>query len=164
MVKLMLPAWSTSSLSEGETPWAVFSNMRHDCANALAEPLLTQSINELLTTKEPLKLFALAACVLLELMCCSTPLLVNTELLKASEDIPTMAIVTDYRVGVNAVTNAFGYVFRGVFYFNERCPFAALFAWGVAYASSASSPLADAVASLDDDVAVSFENPFRKFL
>jgi hypothetical protein len=163
MVKLMLPAWSTSSLSAGETPWAVFSNMRHDSANALAEPLLTQSINELLTTKDPMKLFVLAGCVLLELLCCSVKLLVNTDLLKAS-DLPTLAVVTDNRVGVNSVVNAFGYVSKGVFYYNEMSPFAAISAWAAAYASCASSPLVDAVVILDDDVAVSFANPFHKFL
>jgi hypothetical protein len=163
LIKQTLPAWKSSTFFVDEPPWAVFSATFPETANTLASPILNLSATELLAQCTHAQVFAIAGCLALELTNCEFPIVINTEILRAGA-CPTLAMVTDLCVGPNEITDAYGYMWNGVFYHSKGDPYAAIYAWVAKCASSQADPVFVDLAGCSDDGPVSPHNPFHKFL
>lgn len=159
IVQLRCPAWTCAALAAKERPYEVASLVHTDNTNLVVHPLLTTAVSKLLHTLHDNELFCVVAAIAIEMaagtkMC----LLINSQLLSADPQVPTLAAIKA-PFEINGATDVCGYMLHGDFHIAST-PEQAVLSWAKVYKPDGF--LAKIVSTAEDEVPL--DNPFSKFL
>ena len=155
---LKIPAWISCAVADDERPYAFVTRCHKSDTNPVVQPLIKESVEDLLRQSTGFEKFCIVAALALELTNHSSSIAFNRELLHQPSEIPTFAATRQPFTSSRDVLHEFGYVHNSTFYVFED-PLEAVKAWS--FAVNASSAFSEVCC---DERVLSFDNSFAKFL
>lgn len=155
---LKIPPWLTCALANDERPYALVTRCHGADTNPLVQPLIKESVEDLLALSTGYEQFCILAALALELTDTSSGIAFNKQLLHKDPRIPTFAVVREPFTSKAGIKHEFGYIHNHVFNVFAN-PYEAVSAWALA--------VSDASAFSEvccDETELSFDNAFVKFL
>lgn len=113
---MKMPAWVAAARTVRDRPYALASHVFGADTNIVVQPWIKRSVADIIKCPEtlPHEQFMIYACLAMELVHCKSGLLVNGDILKANQTVPTFAVTHGALSPTGQVR--FGHVLNDVFY------------------------------------------------